>query len=240
MTTRRSFLRAGAATLAGLPAISTASAFEIQAAASKSSAFLEILRVPDLVAAYPSFHQTVPTGRVPLARTGERWAAQKIEVETKLQSDSLVLTLHSPALPIAAVHVRWNLSPATDLLILGDAWERSYGELGWRNIIPERVLPWYFATFDGHACHAYGVKTDVRALCFWQLDPEGVSLWLNVTNGGNGVELGERLLTMATVVTHRGDANENAIDSISHVVPENVRPPIASHQAHLRRQRLVL
>ena len=91
-----------------------------------------------------------------------------------------------------------------DLRALGDAWERSYGDLGWRNLIPERVMPWYFATHDGVTCHGYGVKTDAAALCFWQLDPEGVSLWLNVTNGGDGVELGQRKLTMATVVTRRG------------------------------------
>jgi len=217
MTTRRSFLSAGAAAVTGLPVASSAFAIEklSQAPSTKAASFLELLRVPDLVTAYPSFHQTVPAGRIPLARAGERWAGQQIEVETKVQADALVLSLQSPGSPMAAIHIRWKIARAADLLILGDAWERSYGELGWRNIIPERVLPWYFATFDGHACHAYGVKTDARALCFWQLDPEGVSLWLNVTNGGNGVELGERLLTMATVVTHRGSENEEAIDSVA-------------------------
>ena len=76
-------------------------------------------------------------------------------------------------------------------------------------------MPWYFATHDGTACHGYGVKTDAAALSFWQLDPEGVSLWLNVTNGGNGVELGPRTLTMATVVTRRGDDGENAVYAVA-------------------------
>ncbi len=102
-----------------------------------------------------------------------------------------------------------------DLRALGDAWERSYGDLGWRNLIPERVMPWYFATHDGVTCHGYGVKTDAAALCFWQLDPEGVSLWLNVTNGGDGVELGQRKLTMATVVTRRGVDGESAQDAVA-------------------------
>jgi alpha-galactosidase len=102
-----------------------------------------------------------------------------------------------------------------ELMVLGDAWERSYGDLGWLNLIPERVMPWYFATHDHSVCHGYGVKTDARALCFWQLDMEGVSLWLNVANGGNGVELGERRLTMATVVTLRGAEGLDAIDSVA-------------------------
>jgi alpha-galactosidase len=103
----------------------------------------------------------------------------------------------------------------SDLLVLSDAWERSYGELGWRNVIPERVMPWYFATHDGTACHGYGMKTDARALCFWQVDLQGVSLWLNVTNGGNGVELGERKLTMATIVSRRGVAGEDAVQALT-------------------------
>jgi alpha-galactosidase len=111
--------------------------------------------------------------------------------------------------------VRWRAEVAPGLRALGDAWERSYGDLGWRNLIPERVMPWYFATHDGATCHAYGVKTDAGALCFWQLDPEGVSLWLNVANGGNGVELGQRRLTMATVVTRRGAEGEKALETVT-------------------------
>jgi alpha-galactosidase len=76
-------------------------------------------------------------------------------------------------------------------------------------------MPWYFATHDGAACHGYGVKTGAAALCFWQLDPEGVSLWLNVTNGGDGVELGARKLTMATVVSRHGSEGENAVEAVA-------------------------
>ncbi len=101
-------------------------------------------------------------------------------------------------------------SQKASLRALGDAWERSYGDLGWRDLIPGREMPWYFATHDGAACHGYGVKTDATALCFWQLDPEGVSLWLNVTNDGDGVIPGSRKLTMATVVPRRGAAGEAA------------------------------
>jgi alpha-galactosidase len=136
-------------------------------------------------------------------------------VETVSQANALVLTLYSPAQPVAVVHARWQIAVAGGLRVLGDAWERSYGELGWCDLIPERVLPWYFATHDGEACHGYGVKTDAAALCFWQLDPEGVSLWLNVTNGGNPVELGRRRLTMATVVTHRADPGEDPYHAVA-------------------------
>ena len=164
--------------------------------------------------AYGGFQQTLPVAAIPLTPRGERWSGGGVEVESKPEGESLRFTLTSPARPIALVHVRWKRRIPADLTILGDAWERSYGELGWRNLIPERVLPWYFATFDGKTCHAYGVKTDSCALCFWQIDESGVSLWLNVTNGGDGVHLGERRLVMATVVSHRGADVSDAMASV--------------------------
>jgi alpha-galactosidase len=151
---------------------------------------------------------------IPLERNGEEWTGGQVVVESHITADSLALTLRAPSSPIAAVHVRWAAEVGSDVRALGDAWERSYGDLGWRNVIPERVMPWYFATHDGAICHGYGVKTDARALCFWQLDPEGVSLWLNVTNGGNGVELGGRQLKMATVVTRRGGDGEDTMAAV--------------------------
>ena len=33
--------------------------------------------------------------------------------------------------------------------ILGDHWERGYGDLAWRGIEPERIMPWYMLVSDG-------------------------------------------------------------------------------------------
>jgi alpha-galactosidase len=224
---RRSFLRAGAAGIGGLTAASAVIDFnaEAQTAAAptlaaalpspKPSSFLDLLRVPDSVTAFARFDETLPAGSISLTRRGELWIAGQVEVETGLDRHALVLTLRAASTPIAAVHLRWRAEISPRLELLGDAWERSYGELGWRNVIPERVMPWYFATFDDKCCHGYGVRTDARALCFWQLDPQGVSLWLNVTCGGNGVELGARPLTMAAVVTRPGIEGEDPVENIA-------------------------
>jgi alpha-galactosidase len=218
--TRRSFLRTGAAGIGALAAASSNLAPKVQAQtpaspSARPSSFLDLLRVPDGVTAFESFQQTLPAGATRLQRRGEQWTGGQIEVESRVERDALALALQSPSTPVVLVHVRWQFEISEKLKVLGDAWERSYGELGWRNLIPERVMPWYFATFDSASCHSYGVKTDARALCFWQLDPQGVSLWLNVANGGNGVELGQRSLTMATVVTRRGAQGEPAFDSVT-------------------------
>jgi alpha-galactosidase len=227
LVTRRSFLRRGAAAMSSITAVSAAGGAQVKPDAEastvdrtsqpslKPSSFLDLLRAPDGVTAYGTFEKTLPAGRIPLVRSGEQWRGGQVVVETAVQQDALVLVLAAPSTSIVVVHVRWQAKVTPSLRALGDAWERSYGDLGWRDLIPERVMPWYFATHDGATCHGYGVKTDAAALCFWQLDPEGVSLWLNVANGGNGVELGPRRLTMATVVARRGNDGENAGEAVA-------------------------
>ncbi len=208
--TRRSFLKTAGSLTAATAAAPLASA---QVPVSRASSFLDILRVPDAITVYTGFNKTVPTGSLALERSGEQWGSAGVLVESKLQQDSLMLTLSAPSTPVTVVHVRWRVPVPPTLRALGDAWERSYGDLGWRNLIPERVMPWYFATHDGALCHGYGVTTDAAAFCFWQLDPEGVSLWLNVTSGGDAVELGSRRLALATVISHRGSDGEDAQQS---------------------------
>ncbi len=221
--TRRSFLEKGAAALGGLAAVAAtvpahAAVYQEKQQSSPSS-FLELLRAPDSLTAYGRFESTLPAARMSLQQNANEWsggsAERRVVVESLPGPSGVVFTLHAPSTPVALVHARWQTTVSTRVRALGDAWERSYGDLGWRNLIPERVMPWYFATYDGAACHGYGVKTDAAALCFWQLDPEGLSLWMNVANGGNGVELGPRRLTMATVISRRGHEGEPPVEAVT-------------------------
>ena len=47
-------------------------------------------------------------------------------------------------------------------------------------MLGERILPWYFLAFDGRSTHGYGVATGANSFAFWQADPDGISLWLDV------------------------------------------------------------
>jgi alpha-galactosidase len=135
-------------------------------------------------------------GAHPLARSGDRWQATGIELSTQ---PSLRLTCPNDN-PVR-LHLRWSRAIPSSLSFLGDAWERSYGDLAFRHMEPERILPWYFLATDGHVTQALGVKTAPSALCFWQVDPEGISLWCDLRNGGRAVQLASRELTIAEVVT---------------------------------------
>ncbi len=64
-------------------------------------------------------------------------------------------TIEVTAQRISRVALRWSEKLPSDALILGDAWERSYGDLQWRHQQPERLLPWYFLgpLGSGHVRH---------------------------------------------------------------------------------------
>jgi alpha-galactosidase len=62
-------------------------------------------------------------------------------------------------------------------------------------------MPWYFLADDQkEAVAGYGVKVRPGAFCFWQIDPKGISLWMDLRNGGSGVILSGRKLLAAEVV----------------------------------------
>ncbi|PKO22937.1 MAG: hypothetical protein CVU38_06800 [Chloroflexi bacterium HGW-Chloroflexi-1] len=127
--------------------------------------------------------------------------------------DHLPVTLSAPRTALKRIQIRWRGAFGSGTRFLGDHWERGYGDLAWRGMAPQRPMPWYFLAFDGKATHGYGVKTGARALCFWQVDSAGVSLWLDVRCGGRGVELGNRVLEAAMVVTRTGEDGESPFEA---------------------------
>ena len=174
----------------------------------RTTTFIDILRAPDSVTLFCGLDH--PTQ---LSRSGTRWSSPGVLVTTAAEHDHLPITIATTNAKPTHVHLRWSAAVDSGLLYLNDAWERSYGDLHWESLVPERVLPWYFLTADRKALHGYGVKTGAGSLCFWQTDPKGISLWLNVCNGGSGVALDHRELLAATVVTRQGTPGENTLDA---------------------------
>ena len=207
--TRRSFVGAAAAA-AVASAVGESQAAAPSAPRNHVSTFCDILRVPDRAIAF-----TEDLHAIPLQCSQSAWNASGIEVRTVPAATELNIFLHAPALPLIRLHLRWNIAVDASVLILGDAWERSYGDLAWRTFVPERAMPWYFATQARDGIHGYGVKTAAGSLCFWQVDREGVSLWLDVSNGGMGVALGQRELHAATVVSRKGASAETPLESVT-------------------------
>lgn len=123
-----------------------------------------------------------------------------IQVEVKVGKKKTDVFLTSFHESVEWVMLRWNEKLLDGGRILGDVWERGYGNLEWRSICANRPMPWYFAAecMGGFAC--VGVMTNPSALCFWEADTDGITLYMDVRCGGMGVMLGERKLLMASVV----------------------------------------
>ena len=102
---------------------------------------------------------------------------------------------------VSRIHLRWRRQIAAGVRILGDAWERGYGDLQWRGLHAQRVLPWMALVHTPSCGVTWGVGVLVRPAAFacWTVDPDGFSLWLDLRSGSQAVQLGNRTLAVATV-----------------------------------------
>ena len=172
--------------------------------------FLDLLRPPDRIVVQTGSGDSVLT-----RDAAGRWSDGKgIAVSTALAGSALRISLSSPAIPVRRLHLRWRGPIPGSPAILGDAWERGYGDLEWRGWVPDRTMPWYFAVDDGTRTHAYGLRTGCAAFGSWQVDPHGISLLADVRSGGVPLALGERTLAVCDVVCHAGHPGENAFAAL--------------------------
>lgn len=167
-----------------------------------AGAFLDVSRPPDAV--------TVQTasGEERLTSTGEEWRGVAV-VTTERDDSALRVRLSAPTAAVLRVRLRWRGDTRATHLVLGDAWERAYGDLEWRGVVPDRAMPWYFAAYDGRATHAYGVRTAPKAFCFWLIDDDGISLVADVRSGGSALTLGPRVLDVCEVICRAGKEGES-------------------------------
>ena len=139
---------------------------------------------------------------------GILWSHEESSVRLTDAGTSLAVDVQSPREHPTFVELKWNVPRETSVRCLGDQWERSYGDLHWRAIGEERIMPWYFMEFDGKGTNGFGVKTGCRSLAFWEVNPNSLSLTLDLRSGGDGVRLGDRVLRAAEIVTQRGSEED--------------------------------
>ena len=157
------------------------------------------------------------------------WRHKDVSVQTVLKDGELKIYLSSTATPVLQVQLRWQQRIPEDRRFLGDHWERSYGDMAWTSMFPDKPMPWYFLTFDGAQIYGHGVRTGAGAFCHWYVDPFGVSLVMDVRSGGVGVELGGRVLNVATVIEYSPKAGEtlyeNACNFVARLCDKPLMPP---------------
>ncbi|MCX6983706.1 MAG: alpha-galactosidase, partial [Lentisphaerae bacterium] len=159
--------------------------------------------------------------------TQKEKTASGVTLGIETESSSLQIHVTADQTPLRYLSLRWNRKLPENARFLGDAWERTYGDIGWRTYDASRFMPWYFLMDSDGAIDCFGVMVRPSALVAWTADCEGVTLWLDLRCGGCGVVLNNRKLTVATVLFHHSEDKPflAAGEFCRKMCPEPLLPP---------------
>jgi alpha-galactosidase len=165
---------------------------------NNTTTFMNLHKIPDAIVVQTS------NSFIQLAYKNLKWNGDGIDVKTILKTSSLDIELSSPSKPIKNIFIKWDVKPVGEMLYLGDAWERAYGNLQWLPPDSNRVMPWYFMASNKFTTNGYGVMTSPSSMCSWRVTSHQVILRADVRSGGVGVELGGRKLNVCSIICRKG------------------------------------
>ncbi|MTD17194.1 hypothetical protein GIS00_24985 [Nakamurella sp. YIM 132087] len=127
---------------------------------------------------------------------------------------------------VARIWLRWAVPVPSGVRVLGDHWERGYGDLEWRGPAADRPLPWYFLLQHDEATVGIGVRTGPGAWCAWSVDAGGIGLLLDVRAGAAALRPGDRVVALAELVSVTGaDPFPTALQLCRQMCADPVLPP---------------
>ena len=146
------------------------------------------------------------------------------DIKITVNNGMVLLTADTSA--VKRITLRWNFPMPYECRILGDAWERGYGNLEWRGFDRDRVMPWYFSAVCGENIGCFGVKTLPDALCYFSCDRKGITLVCDTCSGSSGVILRGKTVTCAEIVCteYKGDVSDALSDFAGRLVKRSVMP----------------
>ncbi len=137
----------------------------------------------------------------------------------------LSISLSGESTSVEYIKIEFDFLLSENVLVLGDKWERAYGDLSWKK--PDNSpMPWYFVVKDRDKIYGFGVKTQPNSFCSWKYDGKKVTLTIDVRNGSLPLVLVGRTLDACTVVTeeYTGDVYD-AIALFCNKMCDNPRIP---------------
>ena len=134
-------------------------------------------------------------------------APKGVAVRCEPAEGALNVYIKSEAVPVDYVRLIWDFTSyevrKEPVKVLGDCWERGYGELEWGSIMPHRVMPWAFMVSNGsdtsreistRYTEGFGVMARPGAVCMWCYEKHRATLIIDARSGGEGVHLNGREL----------------------------------------------
>lgn len=137
------------------------------------------------------------------------WKYNDVEVQVNDRKETYVITVQSPTVALHNIQLQWKFELAIASKILGDHWERTYGDTGFEQASFSKKMPWYLVIHDKKNTVCFGVKTGAATICSWQLGTGLLQLTMDTRSGGVGVQLGGRTLKAAEITATKNTANEN-------------------------------
>jgi alpha-galactosidase len=130
-------------------------------------------------------------------------------VSFKTNGNAIGVYIQSPVTALTGVRLKWQHNTKTTTKVLGDHWERTYGDAAWKS--PDAAIKnaWYILLHDDMQTACFGVKTGCNTICWWTVNPGSLELTLDTHSGGIGVNLGQRKLHAADIITTKSTAAEN-------------------------------
>lgn len=169
----------------------------------------------------------------------QTWLFKDVIVKLRNTKDSVLVLVQSPTLSLQEVRLIWNIPAVKNAVVLGDAWERTYGDVSWQSINAispagkqAKKLPWYCVEHNENNTICFGVKTGCSAICYWYVADDKLQLNLDTKSGGGGVQLGTRMLNAAEIVTTKNEDDENVFATVRRFCkqmcdkPRNVAKPV--------------
>jgi alpha-galactosidase len=143
-----------------------------------------------------------------VSKGGSVFTHLDIKVEIKTNGNAQAVYIYSPHYEPQTVKFKWKYQTAGYSKVLGDHWERTYGDLAWKAPQTDTRNPWYVALHDDKQTACFGVKTGGNTLCWWEVKPDAVELHMDTRSGGLGVKLYHRTLHAADIVTGMSKAGQ--------------------------------
>ncbi len=130
-------------------------------------------------------------------------------IDAVAQGDKLDLFVTATGDKVKFIELEWKFTSDDGIFVLGDTWERSYGDLEFLKLSDnDRYMPWYFIATDKKKCMCFGVKTGTKAFVSFRYTKDGIYALVDCRNGGSGVHLNGRTLNAATFILKNYDSSD--------------------------------
>ena len=124
-----------------------------------------------------------------------------VKYEYKVDGNSAKVIVYPSGSPVKYLKLRFSGDLQKVDKVFGDQWERVgiRAYLEWRSVMASRILPWYCYLIEEGKMSCYGVKTGADCFAFFQVDTDGITLFLDLCCGADGTDLQAPLLACEVV-----------------------------------------